>query len=152
MMQKRLSYEREIALMEGYLHESEDGYFGARSDAIDTRLNRRLFGHAFARGWIACNDFNQAKVGASLNQEEDKVRLDRPAQDLNDKVELCVIPKGVSLAEAIHLSTTTYRPLTRAHIHEWWATSNSLEDCDLGKFEDFEKVVRAVEEKMRVQS
>ena len=36
-------------------------------------------------------------------------------------------------------------PLTGAQIRKWWASENGLEDCDMAKLDDFEKVVRAIE-------
>ncbi len=36
-------------------------------------------------------------------------------------------------------------PLTDAQIHDWWRSENSLEDCDMCRFEDFAQVVRAFE-------
>lgn len=39
------------------------------------------------------------------------------------------------------------RPLTDAQIHDWWASENGLEDCDLCKLHDFAKVVRALQAK-----
>lgn len=37
------------------------------------------------------------------------------------------------------------RPLNEGQIWDWWRSETGLEDCDLCKFEDFAKVVRAVE-------
>jgi hypothetical protein len=36
-------------------------------------------------------------------------------------------------------------PLSVKQIHDWWASENGLEDCDMCKLEDFAKVVQAVE-------
>ena len=36
-------------------------------------------------------------------------------------------------------------PLTTGQIRKWWASENGLEDCDMAKLDDFEKVVRAIE-------
>ncbi len=36
-------------------------------------------------------------------------------------------------------------PLTEGQIRDWWRSDNGLEECDLCKFEDFAKVVHAVE-------
>ena len=37
------------------------------------------------------------------------------------------------------------KPLTTQEIREWWASENGLEDCEMSKLDDFEKVVRAIE-------
>ena len=47
---------------------------------------------------------------------------------------------------AEHTSPPAQRkPLTNAEIRKWWASENGLEDCEMSKLDDFEKVVRAIE-------
>jgi hypothetical protein len=37
------------------------------------------------------------------------------------------------------------QPLTLVQIRQWWASENGMEDCEMAKFDDFLRVVRAVE-------
>jgi len=39
--------------------------------------------------------------------------------------------------------------LTDEQIRKWWASENGLEDCDMAKLDDFVRVVRAVEAKLK---
>ena len=43
-------YERRLAIREAEANTAEDAYFSARPE-LDTKEARRLFSHAFARGW-----------------------------------------------------------------------------------------------------
>lgn len=43
-------FEQRLAIREAEANDAEDAYFAARPD-IDTKEARRLFSHAFARGW-----------------------------------------------------------------------------------------------------
>lgn len=38
-------------------------------------------------------------------------------------------------------------PMTEAEIRSWWESENGLEDCDMCKLADFEKVIRAIEKR-----
>jgi hypothetical protein len=39
--------------------------------------------------------------------------------------------------------------LTDKQIRKWWASENGLEDCEMTKLDDFVRVVRAVEAKLK---
>jgi hypothetical protein len=37
------------------------------------------------------------------------------------------------------------QPLTLVQIRQWWASENGMEDCEMAKFDDFLRVIRAIE-------
>ena len=42
------------------------------------------------------------------------------------------------------------KALQQGALWDWWRSTNGLEDCVMSEWEDFEKVVRAVESKLGI--
>ena len=85
-------HEKNIALREGYGNDAADGYFKARADFLDTIHNRKIFEHAFARGW-------DARVKIEKQKTQVTQVMDTPTIDGLAQPPLPVQPEQVSLTD-----------------------------------------------------